>query len=134
MKKTLISIAAVLALSTTAFAADNYKLTVTPPTAAKKGQPAVARVHVEGTNGYIVNIDYPAALAITPPAGVTVTKAKQSQSDAVVRKTTGMDFDITFTSADAGTKAFNGEIKFAVATAKDNSPITAKIAFSADVK
>ncbi|HYI02943.1 hypothetical protein [Hyalangium sp.] len=121
-------------MSKDGIAADNYKLEVKTPTEARKGQPAVVRVHVEGTNGYFVNIDYPMSLAITPPAGVTVTKAQQFHRDAVMLKPSGMDFDITFTSADAGKKVFTGNFKFAVATTKDATLVTTKIEFSVDVK
>ena len=134
MKNALVSIAAVLALSSTAFAADNYKLTVTPPATVLKGQQAVALVTVEGTNGFVMNLDYPVKLSITPPAGVTVVKATQTKPDAKKFAATGMAFEIRFTSADVGTKAFNGKFTFAVSTAKDIAPTTANISFSAVVK
>jgi hypothetical protein len=134
MKNALLSIAAVLALSSTAFAAENYKLTVTPPATVVKGQPAVALVHVEGTNGFGMNVEYPAKLTITPPAGVTVVKATQTKADAKKFAKTGADFEIKFTSADVGTKAFTGEFKFAVSTDTDTAPVAAKISFSVVVK
>jgi hypothetical protein len=134
MKNALISIAAVLALSSTAFAADNYKLTVTPPTTVLKGQPAVALVHVEGANGFVINLDYPVSLNITAPAGVTLVKATQTKPDAKKFAQTGLDFEIKFTSADVGTKAFTGQFKFAVSTTKDIAPATAPVSFSAVVK
>ena len=137
MKKALASIAVGLALVSTAFASaanTNFKVTTTPPTAVKKGQPAVAKVHIEGTNGFGVNVNYPMQLIIKPPAGVTVDKATQTKADTVVFKTTGADFNVTFTSADVGTKAFTGELKFGVATEKEANPVTTQVAFSVDVK
>ncbi len=133
MKRALATIAAVLALSSPAFAAGNYKVTVTPPTGVTKGQKVVAKVHIEGTNGFSINTQYPMKLTITPPAGVKVEKATQTQADAVV-KPTGADFTIAFTSSDAGRKGFVGELKFAVSTDKDMAPATEKLAFDVEVK
>jgi hypothetical protein len=134
MKRALATIAAVLALSSTAFAAGNYKVTVTPPTAVKKGEKAVAKVHIEGTNGFSVNTEYPMKLTVTPPAGVKVEKAAQTKADAVVLKPAGADFAIVFTSSETGRKGFAGELKFAVSTDKDMAPATEKIAFDVEVK
>jgi hypothetical protein len=106
MKMALASIFVVLALSSTAFAGDKNKLEVKTPTDAKKGQPAVALVHIEGTSGFVLNTEYPVKLVITPP----------------------------FTSSDAGQKAFTGELKFAVATAKDSVPVAETLSFTVDVK
>jgi hypothetical protein len=133
MKKTLASIAAVLTLSSTAFAGTNDKFTVTPPSSVKKGQPAVALVHVQGTNGFDLNLDYPVKLTITPPAGVQLVKTTLTKADARTFTKGGADFEIKFTSTDAGKKDFNGELKFAVSTDKDMSPVTEKIAFSVTV-
>jgi len=134
MKKVLTGIIAALAIAGTAFAAGNYKLDVKVPDSATKGKPAVVRVHVEGTNGSVVNVDYPVQLVITPPAGVQVAKATMTKADATKFATGGADFDVTFTSADAGPKAFTGELKFAVAKGKDTTPATEKVAFSVTVK
>lgn len=136
MKKTLASIVAVLALSSTAFAAGNYKVEVKTPTGAKKASPSVARVHIEGTGGYVINTDYPVKLVLTPPAGVKVDKSTQTQADAKTLKKDGADFDVTITPSDAGAKTFTGEIKFAVVSAdgKSSAPVTEKINFSVDVK
>lgn len=136
MKKTLASIIAVLALSSTAFAAANYKVEAKTPTGAKKGTPTAVRIHIEGASGSTVNTDYPIKIVITPPAGVTLTKSTLTQADAAALKKTGADFDITFTSADAGAKAFTGEVKFATVSAdgKNSAPATEKLSFSVDVK
>lgn len=82
MNQALTTLVAVLALSSTAFAADTYKLVVTPPTSAKKGQPAVVLVHFEGASGYTVSLETPTRLAITPPAGVTVAKSRMHNAEA----------------------------------------------------
>ncbi|WP_224367420.1 hypothetical protein [Hyalangium versicolor] len=134
MNQALTTLVAVLALSSTAFAADTYKLVVTPPTSAKQGQPAVFLVHIEGTGAYTLNVEYPTKLVITPPDGVTVAKEKLTKADAKKFTKNGADFEISFTSSNVGVKNFSGEVKFAVATESDAKPVSAKFGFSVNVK
>ena len=134
MNQALTTLAAVLALSSTAFAADTYKVVVTPPTTATKGQPAVVLVHLEGAGGYKVNMDYPAQLVVTPPAGVTVAKSKMTKADAKKWTRDGADFEIVLTSSSVGVKTFTGELKFAVATDVNAQPVVEKLNFSVSVK
>ena len=134
MKKAFASIVAVLALTSTAFAANEYKLDVKAPS-AKKGEKAVAKLHIEGTGDFHVNQEYPVKISVTAPAGVTLTKATLKKEDAVKFEEKGADFDIAFTSTDSGKKDFTGEAKFAVCKGKEAcKPVTEKLAFSVDVK
>lgn len=134
MNQALTTLVAVLALSSTAFAAGNYKLVVTPPKSAAKGQPAVAVVHIEGAGEYKLNTDYPTKLVITPPDGVTVAKAKLTKADATKFTKDGADFAISFTSSSVGVKTFTGEVKFMVSTDTNANPIEEKLSFSVNVK
>jgi len=134
MNKAFVSIAAVLLLSSTAFAGSNYKMDVKPPPAAKKGEKAAAQVHIEGTGEFHVNLEYPVKLTVEAPSGVTLDKAKQTHRDAVKFEKSGADFAIGFVSTDAGKKSFKGEFKFAVCTDNNCSPTTEKIEFDVDVK
>ncbi len=95
MNQALTTLVAVLALSSTAFAADTYKVVVTQPTSATKGKPAVVLVHIEGAGGARVNLEYPTKLVITPPAGVTVAKSKLTAKDAKKFNKDGADFEIS---------------------------------------
>ncbi|WP_225414428.1 hypothetical protein [Stigmatella hybrida] len=135
MKNAFASIVvAALALSSTAFAAGNYKVDVKTPTDAKKGAPAYVMIHIEGTNGFGMNIDYPVQLTITPPAGVTVEKTTQTKADAQKFTKAGLDFIVKITSADAGQKDFTGTLKFAVTDNKNMAPVAEKISFTVTVK
>ena len=96
--------------------------------AAKKGQPGVVKVHVAPGAGFHVNKDYPTKITVVPPAGVTVAAAKQTIAEA------GADFEVPITAADAGSKAFTGELKFAVCSANTCDPKKEKLAFTVDVK
>lgn len=134
MKKVFASVVAVLALSSTAFAGGSFKVDVKAPASAKKGEKATAKLHLEGTGGFHVNTEYPAKLTITAPAGVTLDKASQTHKEAAKFAKEGADFDIAFTSKDAGKKDFTGEFKFAVCTDNNCAPQAEKVAFSVDVK
>jgi hypothetical protein len=134
MKKIVASIVAVLALSSTAFAGGTFKLDVKAPASAKKGEKTTVPVEIKGTGDYHFNIDYPISIKVTAPAGVKLEKDTLKKEDAKAFKKEGANFELAFTSADAGKKSFTGEVKFAVCTEKDCAPQTQKIAFDVDVK
>jgi hypothetical protein len=134
MKKAFLSIVAILTLSSTASAGSNYKMELKAPASAKKGEKAAAKIHIEGTDGFHVNLEYPMKLTVDAPSGVTLDKSKQIGRDAVKFAKEGTDFAIGFTSAETGKKAFKGEFKFAVCTENNCSPTTEKIAFDVDVQ
>jgi hypothetical protein len=46
----------------------------------------------------------------------------------------GAEFDVAFTSADAGKKTFSGEFKFAVCSASTCDPKKEKLSFTVEVK
>lgn len=134
MKSTLASaMLFVVALAGTAYAADNYKLSVAAPS-AKVSARSVAKIRVEPTSGFKMNLDYPTKVTITPPEGVTLEKAKQTAKDATKLDKTAAEFDVAFTSADKGKKTFTGEIKFAVCTENNCDPKVEKLSFQVDVK
>jgi hypothetical protein len=134
MKKMIASIVAVLAISSTAFAAGNYKVDVKAPASAKKGEKATTTIHVEGTGKYHLNMEYPTKLSITAPTGVKIEKDKQTKADAKKFAEGGADFDVVFTSSETGKKSFTGELKFAWCASTDCNPATEKIAFDVEVK
>ena len=134
MKKAFATIVAVLALSSTALAGGNYKVDVKAPASAKKGEKATAKLHVEGTGGFHLNQEYPTKLTLTAPSGVKLEKDKMTKADAAKFKEDGADFEIAFTSSDAGKKEFSGELKFATCRTTDCVPASEKVAFTVEVK
>jgi len=133
MKKALLSILAVLAISGTALAGGDFKLDVKAPS-AKVNEKATVKVHVEGASGNHVNPDYPTKLTIKAPAGVTLEKDTLKKDDAVKFAKEGADFAINFTASEAGKKSFTGTFKFAVCSDDACKPQTEQIAFDVDVK
>jgi hypothetical protein len=94
----------------------------------KKATPGTVKIHLAPGTGYHVNRDYPTKLTVTPPAGATVDKPKQTVAD------TGADFELSYTCTEAGQKTFTGELKFAVCTEKTCDPKKEKLSFTVDVK
>ncbi|MCA1664900.1 MAG: hypothetical protein LC659_11610 [Myxococcales bacterium] len=102
---------------------------------AKKGQKAVAKIHITPAAGYHMNKEYPTSLVLsTVPAGVTVDKMKQTMKDAAKWEEAGGEFDVAYTAADAGKKVVSGEIKFAVCSANTCDPKKSNVSFEIDVK
>src|SRR5262249_7264435 len=118
----------------TAFAAGNYKLDVKAPSSVKKGEKATATVHVEGTGQYHINQEYPTKLTLTAPAGVKLEKDKFTKADAKKFAESGADFEVAFTSSDAGKKKIEGELKFAWCAKTDCNPATEKVAIEFEAK
>ena len=95
---------------------------------------ATAKLHVEGTGGFHLNQEYPTKLTLTAPSGVKLEKDKMTKADAAKFKEDGADFEIAFTSSDAGKKEFSGELKFATCRTTDCVPASEKVAFTVEVK
>ena len=102
---------------------------------AKKGQKAVAKVHITPGAGYHMNKEYPTSLTFTTvPAGVLVDKMKLTAKDAAKFEEAGAEFDVAYTAAELGKKKVSGEIKFAVCSATTCDPKKSAVSFEIDVK
>ncbi|MDB4969635.1 MAG: hypothetical protein JWN44_5324 [Myxococcales bacterium] len=123
-----------LALAQPPGADASYVLKVDAP-AAKKGEKAVARVHITPGAGYHVNKEYPTSLVFTAvPAGVLVDKMKLTGKDAAKLEEAGAEFDVAYTAAQPGKKVVSGELKFAVCSATTCDPKKSNVSFEIDVK
>jgi len=113
---------------------NSYRLTVSPPEAAKIGAPAVARVSVTPAPGWKINKDFPTALQISAPDGVTLSKPSFEVGDAAKLDDHELTFEVKLTPARSGTHKVGGEIKFAVCTADTCDPKKQPIAFDVTVQ
>lgn len=110
-----------------------YSLKVVAPP-ARKAHKSVAKIHIAPSAGYHMNKDYPTSVvAVDVPAGVLIEKVKLTGKDAVKLQEDGADFDLSFTSAEAGKKTITYEIKFAVCTQTTCDPKKEKLAFTVEV-
>ncbi len=90
--------------------------------AAKRGQAAVTQVVIRPAAGYHVNVDYPVALKLVLPGGVTAAKSDLKKADAKVFTEKEGRFEVALTSSEAGPKAITGQLAFAVCTATTCEP------------
>lgn len=100
---------------------------------AQKGKPATAKVKIAAAPSYHMNKEFPTVLTLTPPAGVTVVKAKLAGADAKIEEKT-IEFEVAYTLAEAGKKELPGELKFAVCSAESCLPQKVKIAMQLSAK
>ena len=115
-------------------ATTGYTLKIDAPP-AKKGQKAVAKIHITPGAGFHMNKEYPTSLTLSAvPAGVTVDKAKQTMKDAAKWDETGGEFDVAYTAAQPGKKVVAGELKFAVCSTNTCDPKKSSISIPIDVK
>lgn len=111
-----------------------YTLTIVPPDAAKPGEQGVVKVKVLPQGPWHMNHDYPTKLTVSPPDGVEVAKSEQKKGDAVAFTDENCEFDVAFTSNDAGDKSFSGKFKFAICQDEACSPVQEDIQFTVAVK
>jgi hypothetical protein len=136
MKKTLTIAALFLtAVTGTAFAADNYALSINAPS-AKASAKSTATIKIEPKGGYKMNLDYPTKLTLTAPDGVKIEKTKltKADTDEVKVDKSAAAFEVKFTAESKGKKSFTGEVKFAVCTENDCQNKVEKVAFDVEVK
>lgn len=112
----------------------SYAVKVEVPAAAKHGERTVVKVHVVPGSGYHMNLEFPTALTIAAIDGVSVEKAKQTGKEAARLVEAGLDFDVALTTAAAGKKVLNGDLKFAVCSATSCDPKREKVSFTVEAK
>ena len=117
-----------------AMAGRPYTVTIAK-VSAKKGQPATAQVVITAAAGYHLNTDYPTALKLSPPAGVTATAARLEidKSSAPAAAKSG-SLAVTLASSEAGQKKVPGELRFAVCTDTTCDPQRSAVTIDLEVK
>jgi hypothetical protein len=111
-----------------------FVVDVQAPAEAAAGVETKAQVVLKPTGGYHVNKEFPIALSVTAPDGVTVAKPKQSAADAAKLEETGAVFEVAFTPKAAGALALAATFKFAVCTPTTCDPKNTKLAWNVAIK
>lgn len=133
MKKALsLAALAIVAFAGAAFAGDKYDLKVSSAS-GKAGDKATATVTVKAKGNFHVNLEYPHKLILTTPEGVTVEKAKLVASDAKISKEE-LQFTVAATSATAGKKTIEAELKSAVCSEDACQPFSEKVTIQVEAK
>ena len=100
---------------------------------AKKGAHAVAHLKITPGAGFHMNKEYPTSLALSPPDGVTLDKAKLTAKDAAKFEEKEALFDVAYTANKPGKQTVTGELKFAVCSANSCDPKKSTVSFEIDV-
>ncbi len=113
--------------------APRYDVRVEFPQHTPPGQEALAKVRVEPRSPWHMNTEFPVALRITAPSGVTVEVLKQRKDDAERFDDDGLVFALPFTPTSGGTKRIAGEVDFAVCGDAACAPETVPVDFTVEV-
>lgn len=113
--------------------APRFEVHVEAPSKAPAGKEALAKVHVEPHKPWHMNTEFPVALRMKAPNGVTVEVLKQRKDDAERFDDDGLVFALPFTPTTDGRKTFAGEVDFAVCGDAACAPETVPVDFTIDV-
>ena len=109
-----------------------YEIKKTEPKVAV-GTTATASVTITAKSGWHVNAEAPITVALTPPAGVTVQKAKLTRADLAQSSQESARFDIPVSATEAGKKTINAEARFVLCQEQACKPVKETLALALDV-
>jgi hypothetical protein len=114
---------------------DRYTLLIEPPADAATGKESEVVVRVVPKAPWHINLDFPTALKLTPPAsGLTLAKSELKKADARKLDDEHCEYAVKVTPSAAGEHAVTGEFKFAVCQDEACSPVTEDVEFKVAVK
>jgi hypothetical protein len=137
MKRIALSMTAGLALIVSsglspARADTLYEVTKTEPRLAVGGT-ATASVTIKAKGGWHVNAEAPITVALTPPAGLSVPKAKLARADLASSSVDSARFDILISATEAGKKTIAAEARFVICQESACKPVKETLALALDV-
>jgi hypothetical protein len=97
------------------------------------GAKATASLTIATKNGWHVNAEAPITVALTPPAGISVPKAKLVRADLAQSTAESARFDIPFEASEAGAKVITAEAKFVICQESACKPVKETLALNIDV-
>jgi hypothetical protein len=134
MTRLLLALALVGATTTAARAADEalYEITKTDVKVAV-GATGTASLTIKVKGGWHVNGEAPISVALTPPAGLSVKKAKLTRADLAASTTDSARFDIPVSATEAGKKTISAEARFVICQEQACKPVKETLALAVDV-
>jgi hypothetical protein len=109
-----------------------YEITKTEAKVAV-GAKASTSVTIATKNGWHVNAEAPITLTLTPPAGITLPKAKLARADLAASTQESARFDVAFEAAEIGAKVINAEARFVICQATACKPVKETLSLDVDV-
>ena len=109
-----------------------YEIKKTEPKIAV-GATATASLTITAKAGWHVNAEAPITIALTPPPGVTLAKAKLTRADLAHSSPDAARFDIPVSATEAGKKTINAEARFVLCQEQACKPVKETLALAVDV-
>jgi hypothetical protein len=137
MKRIAVALALALAPlaagTTAARAAESlYEITKVEPKVAV-GTTGTASLTIKVKGGWHVNDEAPISLALTPPPGVTVKKAKLTRADLAASSKESARFDIPVSATEAGKKTIGAEAHFVLCEEQACKPVKETVTLAIEV-
>jgi hypothetical protein len=133
MNRLLLSLALVTFGTGAARSADAlYEITQSTPKVAV-GATATASLTIKAKSGWHVNGEAPINLALTPPAGLSVKKAKLTRVDLAATTIDSARFDIPISATEAGKQSIAAEARFVICQEQACKPVKETLALAVEV-
>ena len=129
---TLALLIAMLGATATQAAEALYEITQTTPKVAV-GATTTAKLTIKAKSGWHVNGEAPINLALTPPAGLSVKKAKLTRADLAATSIDSARFDIPISATEAGKQSIAAEARFVICQEQACKPVKETLALAVDV-
>jgi hypothetical protein len=97
------------------------------------GGKATTSVTIATKNGWHVNAEAPITLSLTPPAGITLPKAKLARADLAASTQESARFDVAFEAAEPGAKVIAAEARFVICQETACKPVKETLTLNVDV-
>jgi hypothetical protein len=97
------------------------------------GGKGIASVTIATKNGWHVNAEAPITLSLTPPAGITLPKAKLARADLAASTQESARFDVALEAAEAGSKVIAAEARFVICQETACKPVKETLSLTVDV-
>ena len=109
---------ALLLLAAAPDVSGSYKIETSPVVKVKKGEAGKARVAVVPRSDAHVSPDAPISLTVKAGPALKLEKEKLGRADARETAAKGVEFDVPFTAASAGSDEVKGTLSFFICTEK----------------
>jgi hypothetical protein len=97
------------------------------------GGKATASVTIATKNGWHVNAEAPITLSLTPPAGITLPKAKLARADLAASTQERARFDVALEAAEPGPKVIAAEAHFVICQESACKPVKETLSLNVEV-
>ncbi len=109
---------ALLLLASPPDVSNAYKIETSPVVKVKKGETGKARVEVVPRSDAHVSPDAPISLTVHSGPAVKLAKEKLGRAEAHETAAKGVEFEVPFTAASAGSDEVKGTLSFFICTEK----------------